>query len=472
MNEGAIGLFIDEVRKFLEEDQVIADRERLVHFCEDATEMRFMPDVALLPSSAGEVAKIMKLAYGAGIPVTPQGGRTGLSGGALAVRHGVVLSFLRMNKILEIDKKNMQVVVEPGVISADLQAALGEHDLFFPPDPSSTVESTVGGNVAENAGYARAVKYGVTRDYVLGLEAVLPDGEIINVGGRTVKNVTGYDLVALLVGSEGTLAVITKIICKVLPKPRFRRTCIFYLDDLAAAADLAAAIFAEGIIPCAIEFMDNYSINCVADYLPTGHVLRRDAAVLALIEVDGNHRGATDEEANHLVALARKAAGVVESRLAADEEEAGRLWRIRRETLPALKAKGKEHLEADVVVPRYKLPLLIGAIRESEKGKAIRVATFGHAGDGNLHVTIQYRRKNFAELEEAHRLLGEIYKKAVGMGGKLTGEHGVGITAKNYMPLQMSKVEIELMKRVKLAFDPKGILNPEKIFPDEETLDD
>jgi len=321
--------------------------------------------------------------------------------------------------------------------------------------------------VAENAGYTRAVKYGVTRDYVLGLEAVLPNGDIINVGGRTVKNVTGYDLVALLIGSEGTLAIITKIICKVLPMPRFRKTCIVYMDDLVAAGDLVVSIFEKGIIPCAIEFMDSYSINSVADYLASTESLRRDAEVLVLIEVDGNHEGATDNEVREIIMLAQNSNHTIESRLAFDEKEAERFWRIRRDTLPALKAKGKDHLEADVVVPRYQLPLLIQAVRNIEKGKIINVATFGHAGDGNLHVTIQYRKRNFEETDQAYSVLEEVYKKTIAMSGKLTGEHGVGITAKNYMKLQMAEPEIELMKRIKYAFDPKGLLNPEKIFPDE-----
>ena len=213
---------------------------------------------------------------------------------------------MRMNRILEVDEKNMQVVVEPGVVAADLQETLKKRNLFFPPDPSSTIESTLGGNVAENAGYTRAVKYGVTRDYILGLEAVLPDGEIIKVGGRTVKNVTGYDLVALIVGSEGTLAVVTKIIAKLLPKPAFRRTCIFYLDDLVAAADLVVSIFASGIVPSAVEFMDTTSINCVAEYLSASTDLRRDAAVMVLVEVDGSHREGVDEEVSRVFDLARK----------------------------------------------------------------------------------------------------------------------------------------------------------------------
>jgi glycolate oxidase len=242
------------------------------------------------------------------------------------------------------------------------------------------------------------------------------------------------------------------------------------LNDLVAAADLVVAVFGNGIIPCAIEFMDNYSINCVGDYLPGVEFLRRDAAVLVLIEVDGNHQAAVDEEAQRILDLANKAEGVIEARLAISDEEVEKLWKIRRDTLPALKAKGKDHLEADVVVSRYQLPFLARAIKESEAGKKVKVATYGHAGDGNLHVTIQYRKRNFAELEEANELLGEIYKKAVNMGGKLTGEHGVGLTVKNYMRLQMTPTEIALMKRIKAAFDPKGLLNPGKIFPDEESL--
>ncbi len=456
---------IGRYRSFLKDEQIITDKDGMAHYCYDATEMRFMPDVVVLPFSTEEVSRIMKLAYEADIPLTPQGGRTGLSGGALPVAGGVLLSLMRMNRILEIDEKNMQVVVEPGVVAADLQETLKQHNLFFPPDPSSTIESTLGGNVAENAGYTRAVKYGVTRDYILGLEAVLPDGEVINVGGRTVKNVTGYDLVALIVGSEGTLAVVTKIIAKLLPKPAFRRTCIFYLDDLVAAADLVVAIFGSGIVPCAIEFMDNTSINCVADYLSASADLRRDAAVMVLVEVDGNHQASVDEDVNKVFGLAQTAGGVIESKLAKNDEEADRLWRIRRDTLPALKALGKDHLEADVVVPRYRLPYLAGSIKESGAGKKVNIATYGHAGDGNLHVTIQYRRRNFAETAEAHELLGEIYRKAVEMQGKLTGEHGVGITARDYMSLQMSPAEIALSKRIKAAFDPKGLLNPGKIFP-------
>jgi glycolate oxidase len=459
-----ISAFVAAVREFMREDQIITDKEGMAHFCYDATEMRFMPEVVLFPVSTEQVSNVLKLSYRFEVPVTPQGGRTGLSGGALPVKGGVVLSFLRMNRILEIDERNLQAVVEPGVVSFDLQKEVLSRGLLFPPEPSSVVESTVGGNVAENAGYTRAVKYGVTRDYVLGLEAVLPDGEVIAVGGRTVKNVAGYDLVGLLTGSEGTLAVITKIVFKLLPRPRFRRTCVIYLDDLVTAADLVVDIFKNGIVPCAIEIMDKISINAVSDYLTTD--LTRAAEALLLVEVDGNYEEGVLEEGRKIVSLAQGFAGVRESRLAGEEKEEERYWTYRRETLPALKALGRDHLEADVVVPRYSLPFLVKAVREMEIGDKIRVATYGHAGDGNLHVTIMYRKRNFDELRQAHELLEEIYRKTVAMDGRLTGEHGVGLTVKEYLGMHASAAEIGIMRRIKHAFDPKGLLNPGKIFPD------
>ncbi len=456
--------FLSGLKTFINEDRIILDRAGLSHFSYDATERQFMPHVVVLPESTEEVSKIMKLAWEHGIPVTPQGGRTGLSGGGLAVTGGVVLSLLRFKRIIEIDEKNMLAIVEPGVISNDFQEALKVHNLFFPPDPSSTVESTIGGNVAENAGYTRAVKYGVTRDYVRGIEAVLPNGEIIHTGGKNAKDVAGYDITSLLVGSEGTLGVITKIIFKLVPRPAARRTIIVYLNDLTAAADLVAQVFRRGIIPCAMELLDNVTINTIADYINAP--LMRDAAALILIEVDGHLTETVNEEAHAIISLCETFRGVVEARPARNDEEAERFWTVRREALPALKAFGKDHLEADVVVPHYELPLLVKFIRELEHSDAITIATFGHAGDGNLHVTILYRRRNFAELNEGYGLLETVYRKTIEMGGSLTGEHGVGITVKDYLPLQISAAEMALMKRIKEAFDPKGILNPGKIFPD------
>jgi len=308
------------------------------------------------------------------------------------------------------------------------------------------------------------VKYGVTRDYVRGLEAVLPTGEVITLGGKTVKNVAGYDLISLLVGSEGTLAVITKITLRLLMRPRVRRTVIAYLDDLPEAADLIVAIFRSGIVPCAIELMDNIAINTVADHL--GAALPRDAAALVLVETDGYSEEEVEAQSREIARLCRQSAGVTEARPAKDDEEAGRLWTYRREVLPSLKALGKDHLEADVVVPRYNLPFLVRFTGGLEHSDAIKIATYGHAGDGNLHVTILHRRRNFAELEEAYRLLELIYKETISMGGSLTGEHGVGLTVMDYLPMQMKGEALPLMRRIKCAFDPAGILNPGKIFKD------
>jgi glycolate oxidase len=454
--------FLREIKGFLKDSQIVLDRENLSHFSYDATERRFMPQVAILPENGSEVSQLMKCAWAHDIPVTPQGGRTGLSGGALPGRGGIALSLARLNRIIEIDESNMFAVVEPGLISNDLQKALNERGLFFPPDPSSTVDSTLGGNVAENAGYTRAVKYGVTRDYVRGVEAVLPSGEVITLGGKMVKNVAGYDLISLLVGSEGTLAVITKITLRLLMRPHVRRTIIVYLNDLTCAADLIVAVFKSGIVPCAIELMDNIAINTVADHLCAP--LPRDASALVLIETDGHSEDEVHREALEIAGLCRNSDGVTDARLAADDAEAERFWTFRREVLPSLKALGKDHLEADVVVPRYSLPFLVRFIGGLQHSGAIKIATYGHAGDGNLHVTILHRRRNFAELDEAYSLLEEIYRETIAMGGSLTGEHGVGLTVMDYLPMQIEGEALPLMRRIKAAFDPKGLLNPGKIF--------
>ncbi len=454
--------FFQEIRTFLKDNQIVLNRDNLTHYSYDATERQFMPLAAVLPENTDEVSRIMQCASRHNVPVTPQGGKTGLSGGALPVKGGIVLSLTRMNRILEIDEANMFAVVEPGVISNDLQKALNARGLFFPPDPSSTVDSTLGGNVAENAGYTRAVKYGVTRDYVRGIEAVLPSGDIITLGGKTLKNVAGYDLISLVTGSEGTLAIITRITLRILTKPHIRRTIVAYLDDLVSAADLIVAVFKSGIMPCAVELMDTIAIHTVADHL--GIPLNRDSAAMVLIEMDGYSESGVNDEAREIHALCRKSPGIFDVRLAADDAEADRFWLSRKEVLPSLKALGKDHLEADVAVPRYKLPFLVRFIRKLEHSDALRIATYGHAGDGNLHVTILYRRRNFAELDEAYRLLEAIYRETVAMGGTLTGEHGVGLTVMDYLPMQLTGEALPLMKRIKDAFDPKGLLNPGKIF--------
>ncbi len=454
----------NHIEKFYEiagKDNVFTDRETLKHFDYDATERHYMPDAVITPENVKQISEIIKYCYENEIIVTPQGGKTGLSGGCLPVKGGIIISFKKMNKILEIDEKNYTATVEPGVVAADFQKATRERGLFFPPDPSSTVESTIGGNVAENAGYTRAVKYGVTKDYILGLEAVLPDGKIVKFGGKNIKDVTGYDIVRLLVGSEGTLAIITKIIVKLLPLPEARKTLIGYFDDMTVAADFVANIFQFGIIPTAIEFMDRITMKAVENYL---NVKLPDAEAMILVEVDGN-KLAVEDEAEKILGIYKKF-GAKNFRLAKDDEEANRFWIVRREALPSLKAKGGDQLEADIVVPRYFLPSYVKKIHGLADEYNLEVATYGHAGDGNLHVTIIYHKSSFDELVNANELLERFYKEAINLGGSLTGEHGIGITAAPYLNLQLGENEIELLKRIKKAFDPKGILNPGKIFED------
>ena len=454
---------LNKIKKIVGEENLFINKEILAHFDYDATERHYSPDAVVTPINTGQIAEIVKICNENEIPVTPQGGKTGLSGGCLPVKGGIVLSFKNMKKIVEIDEKNYTATVEPGVVAADFQKAIKERGLFFPPDPSSTVESTLGGNVAENAGYTRAVKYGVTKDYILGVEAVLANGNIVNFGGKNIKDVTGYDIVRLLVGSEGTLAVITKIVVKLLPQPEDKRTLIGYFDDMTLAADFVVNIFKQGIVPTAIEFMDRITMKAVEDYL---NVTLPDAEAMVLVEVDGNGL-AVANEAEKIVNI-YKNAGAKDYRLAKDNEEADKFWIIRRESLPALKAKGGDQLEADIVVPRYFLPSYVKNIQNLAKEYKCEVATYGHAGDGNLHVTIIYHKSSFEDLVNANELLERFYKEAIKLGGSLTGEHGVGITAAPYLNLQLGENEIDVLKAVKKAFDPRNILNPGKMFDFED----
>ncbi len=454
---------IKKIESIVGKGNIFTDKDTLKHFDYDATERHYLPDVVITPENSEQISKIMKIAYENEIPVTPQGGKTGLSGGCLPVNGGIVLSLKNMKNIIEIDEKNYTATVEPGVVAADFQKAIRDRGLFFPPDPSSTVESTIGGNVAENAGYTRAVKYGVTKDYILGIEAVLANGNIVKFGGKNIKDVVGYDIIRLLIGSEGTLAIITKIIVKLLPLPEDRRTLIGYFDDMTKGADLVVEIFQRGIVPTAIEFMDRLTMKAVENYL---NVSLPDAEAMILVEVDGN-KLAVNDEAEKILKIYENV-GAKEFRLAKDEEEAEKFWIIRRESLPALKAKGGDQLEADIVVPRYFLPKYVKNIQQLAEDYKCEVATYGHAGDGNLHITIIYHKSSFQDLVNANELLEKFYREAIKLGGSLTGEHGIGITAAPYLQLQLGKNEIEILRKIKKAFDEKNILNPGKIFDFKE----
>jgi glycolate oxidase len=445
-------------------ENVLTDREAKESYGHDETEdLSFLPDVIVRPANAREISLILPLAGRHRIPVTPRAGGTGLSGGALPVHAGIVLSMERLNRILEIDTANLQAVTEPGVITQHFQEAVEKEGLFYPPDPASRGTCTLGGNLAECAGGPRAVKYGVTRDYVLGLEAVLPTGAIINAGGRVLKNVSGYNLTQLIIGSEGTLAVITKIIFRLIPLPTHRRVMLVPFGSLEAAVESVAGIFQSGITPSALEFMERAAVRAAEEgqgkKFPNG-----DAEAQLLVEVDGNNEEALsgDVEAIARVVEAHGAAGVL---LADDRQKVADVWALRRGIGEAVKSISA-YREEDTVVPRAQLPSLVRGVKEICLRYGITSVCYGHAGDGNVHVNLLKAGLNDdtwnAVIEPAVR---EIFTLTVSLGGTISGEHGIGYTQRSYLPIALSDAEISLMKGVKQVFDPAGILNPGKIFP-------
>lgn len=456
---------LNALKAALPATSIKTDKADLEPYASDETEdLEFYPEIALSPSSTEEVSKILKISDQFNIPVTPRGAGTGLSGGALPVEGGIVLSLEKMNRILEIDEKNLVAVVQPGVITEKLQTTVEEKGLFYPPDPASRGSSMLGGNLAECSGGPRAVKYGVTKDYVLGLEAVLPNGDIIRHGGKLFKNVTGYNLTQLLVGSEGTLAVITEITLRLIPLPRFRQTLLVPFDTLEDAAKSVAAIFRSGITPSACEFMEKDAIaaseNHLGVKLPYGK-----AASLLLIEVDGNREDILQEQMEQIstVTLENGATDVI---LADTGEKQKEIWRVRRSAGEAVK-KLSTYKEEDTVVPRFALPELITGVKEIARRYHLTTYCYGHAGDGNIHVNILKMDKTEKEWnEELPLAIVEIFKLTVSLGGTLSGEHGIGYSQKRYMPIAFKKEELNLMLKIKNAFDPKGLLNPGKIFPD------
>jgi glycolate oxidase len=464
---------IQELRQIVGADDVLVSAEALEPYSHDeVVGLRAEPEVAVRVSSAEQIARILRLAQRERVPVTPRGAGYGLSGGAVPVRGGIVLSLEKMQRILEIDKQNLMAVVEPGVITGDLHRAVEAEGLFYPPDPASLDSCFIGGNVAEDAGGPRAVKYGVTRDYVRGLEAVLPSGEIITCGGKLVKDVSGYNLVQLLIGSEGTLAVVTKIILRLLPLPPVQIDLLVPFEDLQAAADTVSDIIAQRIVPAAIEFMERDSMQAVERLLGK-QVPFRDAAAQLLIQLDGNRREAVeaDMEVVGELCLQRGAQDVL---VAQDQRTRDRLWEARRLIIEALKHESPINHMEDVVVPRAEIPALIRGIKQIAarhtvrlgSRQAVRAISFGHAGDGNVHVNV-LKDDVSDELWETlvPTMSEEIYQLTMSLGGTLTGEHGIGATRRKYLPLALEQAQIELMRRIKAAFDPGQILNPGKIFP-------
>jgi len=383
-----------------------------------------------------------------------------MTGGALAVGGGLVMAMSRFDRIISIDQGNLTAVAEPGVITADLQTAVEAVDLFYPPDPASLNISTLGGNVAECAGGLRAVKYGVTRDYVLGLTVVLPTGDVLKTGVKTAKGVAGYDLTRLIVGSEGTLAVITSITLRLLPKPRAKMTMTAFFPNVRSAAKVVAEIIRKKTVPTILEFLDRTCLACIRKEMAIE--IPQEAEAMLLIEVDGEETEvAKGAERIQSVCLE---AGTLAFESASDKQEAERLWSARRNVSPSLGGLRPNKMSQDIVVPRSLLPDLVDMLQTLGHRYGLPVPAFGHAGDGNIHVNVMLNKNSEAELERAHALVGDLFKAVIRMGGTITGEHGIGITKAPYLPLEISNEGLALMARIKKAFDPQGILNPGKIF--------
>jgi glycolate oxidase len=452
-------ILLDQLRDIVGPRGLLHEPEDTLLYSYDASLPESTPEAIVFPTDTDQISRILALANGEGISVVPRGAGTGLSGGSLPMRGGIVLCLNRMNRIIDIDTDNLTVEVEPGVINLHLQQALAPHGLFYPPDPASMKVCTLGGNVAENAGGPRCLKYGVTRNYVLGLEVVLSDGEVIHTGGYVMKNTTGYDMTQLFVGSEGTLGVITKMVLRVMPVPEAKRTMLALFDSLAAASRTVSAIIAAGIIPATLEMLDNLLIRCAEDYVKLG--LPTDAAALLLIEVDGAE-SAVGPQAERIVRICEEQ-GATEVNMANSTAEVDQLWLARRTIIGAVARVRPSLLLQDVTVPRSKLPDMVQRVVDISERHGMPIGVLAHAGDGNLHPLILFDARDKAAMKQVKAAEREIFSAALELGGTLTGEHGIGVTKMEYLDWQFTPREMELTRQVKALFDPAGILNPNKI---------
>lgn len=455
--------FLKKLKKFLGPEHVKSGAEDLIAYSRDATLYEALPDVVAHPGSVSEVVDLVRAAAEEGVPVVPRGAGTGLSGGSVAARGGVILHFDRMNRIKEVDRGNMVAEVEPGVINRELKQAAAAAGLFYPPDPSSLRICTIGGNVAENAGGPYGVKYGVTGDYVLGLEAVLSSGKVIRTGGKVRRDVSGYDLTSLLVGSEGTLAIVTGITVKLLPQPVARRAAIFAFDELEAAGEAVVALGAGGIAPAALEIMDRSAIECAEQFRPGK--LPRGAAALLLVEVHGEP-SSVEAQMDIAASIFRQAKGcpVGEAASGDDVEE---LWESRRAVSGALARMGPQKIGEDVCVPVSRIPEMVERIKDIAHRHGLTIVIFGHAGDGNLHPNILTDRRDPEMMKKTEAAIADLFQASVELGGTLSGEHGVGMAKAAYMRHAATGETLAAMQKIKQALDPAGIMNPGKIFPEE-----
>jgi glycolate oxidase len=451
---------IKQIKAICGAENTLSSKEDLICYGYDASSLEGPADLVVFPRTAEEISDILILANQRKFPVIPRGMGTGFTGGSVPVQGGVVLVMTRFNRVIEIDSKNLIAIVEPGVITGELQKQVEGLGFFYPPDPASQLYCTIGGNVAECAGGPRAVKYGVTKDYVLGLEMVLPTGEIIHTGVRTMKGVVGYDLTKLFVGSEGTLSIITKIILRLLPLPEARQILMVVFRRVEDAAIAVSNIISSKVVPSTLEFMDNASIQCVEDYLHLG--LPRDAGALLLIEVDGD-REILPKHIQRIDQITR-ALDRYDFKIAENEKEAEDLWKARKALSPASYRLNPTKIAEDITVPRDQIATFIKEARKIAEENQLKIINFGHAGDGNIHTSLMIDDKNEEEEKKAELAVEEIFKLTVRLGGTLSGEHGVGMTKAPFIGLELGQVELELMKKIKRVLDPNNILNPGKIF--------
>ena len=448
------------LQKISGKPNVTKEKEELLCYSYDATGNSFLPDAVVFPESEEEVARILKLASKEKLVVVPRGAGSGMTGGAVPVKGGLVIVTSRMNKIFDVDENNFLVRVQPGVIVSDIHKTVEEKGLFYPPDPASSSVCTIGGNIGECAGGPRAVKYGVTRDYVLGLRAVLPSGEVIQTGVATVKGVAGYDLTRLIVGSEGTLAVVTQITLKLLPLPATIKTMAVFFDTVQKAAKTVSGIMRETVVPRCVEYMDEACLDLVKDYFSFD--LPENTKALLIIELDGDV-SSVEKDAQNIKTLcfSYDALDVI---VAKDQTEAQKLWDARKALSPVLYKIATNKINEDIVVPIDKIPDMVQVTQKIQKTSGLKVVSFGHAGDGNIHCNIMYNKANENELKRAEKAVDELFDATLSLGGTITGEHGVGMTKMKYLPREIGATQIELMKGIKRVFDPQNILNPGKIF--------
>lgn len=451
---------IEELKRIVGSERLLTDKEDLICYSYDATYFCASPDAVIIPQTREQVASILKIANEAGIPVIPRGAGTNLAGSSVPIEHGIVLSLNELNKIKEIDADNLTITVEAGVITGDIHKAVEQLGLFYPPDPSSLKISTIGGNVATNAGGPRGVKYGVTRDYVIGMEMVLADGRILKIGGKTIKNVTGYDLTKFFVGSEGTLGVITEITLRLLPLPEQKKTILAIFDSLVAGAKTVSAILAAKIIPTTLELIDQETMILIEKFKPCG--MPKDSQAAIIIEIDGDETEVQKQMQKVIqVCYDNGAKEILEAKTA---QEADKLWEGRRNAYSCIAMSTPTALVEDATVPRNKIPEMAEAITKIARKYELSIPVIGHAGDGNLHPTICANERDPNIMKKVEQATEEIFQAALKLGGTLSGEHGIGLAKMKFLEWEVGQVGLEVMRNLKLAVDPNNILNPGKIF--------